>query len=144
MRVTKKVSGAKRIHRRERARTILAIADFKSPNEKLEDEDLTSEELLLEDPGRSDPGLGWPGLCLHTTASTSTTTTASTSAASTYALELAPPLLVLALLGLVPLVQQAPLPVRQRADSGWVVSTSGWWGGSTGGSRCSQAWKGVD
>ena len=128
-----------------RVRTILAIEDFESLNKKkLEDEDLTSEELLLEDPGRSDPGLGWPGLCLHTTASTSTTTTASTSAASTYALELAPPLLVLALLGLVPLVQQAPLPVRQRADSGWVVSTSGWWGGSTGGSRCSQAWKGVD
>ena len=128
-----------------RVRTILAIEDFESLNKKkLEDEDLTSEELLLEDPGRSDPGLGWPGLCLHTTASTSTTTTASTSAASTYALELAPPLLVLALLGLVPLVQQAPLPVRQRADSGWVVSTCGWWGGSTGGSRCSQAWKGVD
>ena len=144
MRVTKKVSGAKRIHRRERVRTILALEDFKSPNEKLEDEDLTSEELLLEDPGRSDPGLGWPGLCLHTTASTSTTTTASTSAASTYALELAPPLLVLALLGLVPVVQQAPLPLRQRADGGWVGSTCGWWGGSTGGSRCSQAWKGLD
>ena len=81
---------------------------------------MTSEELLLEDPGRLDPGLGWPGLCLHTTASTSTTTTAST-----YALELAPALLVLALLGLVPLlVQQAPLPVRQRADSGWGGSIS--------------------
>ena len=101
MRVTKKVSGAKRIHRRERVRTILAIEDFKSPNEKLEDEDLTSEELLLEDPGRSDPGLGWPALCLHSTTSTST----STSAASTCALELAPPQLVPAQLGLVRLSQ---------------------------------------
>ena len=95
LRVIKKVSGAKRIHRRERVRTILAIEDFKSPNGKLEDEDLTSEELLLEDPGRSDPGLGRPGLCLHTTASTTTTTTASTTLVP-------PPLLVPAQLVLTP------------------------------------------